>query len=644
MKNIRPHLAPLIFLAGLTLLWTWPLPLHLRTDIPGLPGDNYSFLWNLWWARRSLGSDDPGFFHSVYLMYPFGVDLVNHPHTALQGIVSATALAGLSVIEAENLYILASVFLNGAAAYALAFDLTGHRRAALLAAVAFGSSPYIGAHLLGHFDLLSAWVLPAFMLCLRRALAGRSTVPAIGCGVILAVAAYTAYYHVVYLGLMAVVYTVAALHLIRIGMEARARSRGAVLTGRAALALLCLDGLVIFWAAATGGATMRLAGLTISIRQLHNPLTIAWLLVLIWTLTRWRPRIHVVRPSRAVSRRVLRVALVTGALFAVCAAPLIVEAIRLGLSGRYVSPTYFWRSAPRGIDLMAGFGGNPFHPLLGPAVGRLYQAAGLDRIEAVGWLGLVPLLLLVAPRGQWLKAEEASRWKLVFGVSFLWALGPFLTVAGFDAGLPLPQSLMRFVPVVANARMPGRAMVAVYLALGMLMALRLAALEGHWRRSAVQWALIAGLALDFLNAPIPLTPLDHPIVYARLSAIDDGGAVIELPFGIGDGLTRGAGSQDRRILYYATLHGHPVVGGFIGRMPPGAAEAYERMLVVGDLLRLSSGERLPSAHAGAPPFRYLVVNTQSASAELLAYVRGNLDLERLAAGDDRELYAVRGVR
>ena len=44
--------------------------------------------------------------------------------------------------------------------------------------------------------------------------------------------------------------------------------------------------------------------------------------------------------------------------------------------------------------------------------------------------------------------------------------------------------------------------------------------------------------------------------------------MIEVPFGIGDGLTVGRGSQERRLLYYATIHGHPLVGGYIGRTPP----------------------------------------------------------------------------
>jgi len=119
--------------------------------------------------------------------------------------------------------------------------------------------------------------------------------------------------------------------------------------------------------------------------------------------------------------------------------------------------------------------------------------------------------------------------------------------------------------------------------------------------------------------------------------------VIEVPFGIGDGLSIGIGAQNRRILYYATIHGHPLVGGFIGRMPPGVAQAYETMPIVGNLLRLSSGQpAVDDEVAPAVPFRYLVLDTKAASPELIAYVHNALDLDLIDTDGDRELYGVQG--
>ena len=78
--------------------------------------------------------------------------------------------------------------------------------------------------------------------------------------------------------------------------------------------------------------------------------------------------------------------MITVATFALVCLPLIAQAFRLALSGRYVSQTYFWRSAPRGIDALAPFAGNPFHPLYGGAVSAFYERIS-GSIESRRWAG-----------------------------------------------------------------------------------------------------------------------------------------------------------------------------------------------------------------------------------------------------------------
>jgi hypothetical protein len=652
----------MLLLAVMSVVWTWPLALRFRDHIPGLPGDNFSFLWNLWWMRKALSAPELSFFHSTYLFSPFGVDLVNHPHTALQGLISATALAPLSVIEAENLYIIISVFLNAACAYALAFDIARERRLALLAAFTFGGSPYIAAHLLGHFDLLTAWVIPLFALFLRRTLQSGSIIPALACGLCVTVAAYSAYYYVVYLALFALAYTVGWWDLVTRRPEKGVRlrtpfSRYLFSLRLLIVALIAVDLFVIATILITGGTVFNVGPYEVSARSLHNPLLVMWILLIAFILTKWKLPIRIQRPKEEMFWRGMQPLMITTAVFAVLCLPLIVEAFRLASSGGYVSQVYFWRSAPRGIDGLSPVLGNPFHPVFGGIVANVYANLNLDRIEAVGWTGIVPIAILLTGKGNWFDREEARRWKLVLIVFAVWALGPFLTVAGFDTGLPLPQALARFVPLVENARMPGRAMVGVYLALGILMVLRLSAAvrtnsvnfgetsAGVLARPSIQWALIALLAFDYLNAPTPSTALERPAVYQHLASINDNGAVIEVPFGIGDGLSAGIGAQDRRILYYATIHGHPLVGGYIGRMPPGAVQAYESMPVVGNLLRLSSGQEvIEESGSLVLPFRYLVLDTGTAPSELVDYIRSNLDMDLIASGEGRELYAVQGPK
>ena len=109
------HLGPLALFAALAVAWTWPLVLHLGDAVPGHPGDNYSYLWNLWWMRHVLATPGLAYFHTSYLFYPFGTTIADHPHTALPALVAATLLRPASIVTAQNLLLIAYVFANMAA-------------------------------------------------------------------------------------------------------------------------------------------------------------------------------------------------------------------------------------------------------------------------------------------------------------------------------------------------------------------------------------------------------------------------------------------------------------------------------------------------------------------------------------------------
>src|SRR5581483_5432951 len=384
MQNRRAaaHLGALLVLAAAALVWTWPLELHFGDAIPGTPGDNYSFVWNLWWARHALADPTLSFFHSTYLFSPFGVDLINHPHTVLQGMLSATVLHRLSVVEAENVYIVVSIFLNGAAAYALAYDLSRRPIESLLAGLTFGCSPYIAAQLLGHFDLLSAWTLPLFALSFRRALQG-SWKAAIASGVSVALAAYTAYYYVVYQAVFALAYSVGSVAQLTPSsqtteprdapfLQERVGNSAAFSVRLLAVGAVALDLFLMLWIWMTGGTSVAIGRAQISLRGYQNPLLALWLLALVWMLARWRVNVRLPTVRAADVWQAVQALTITAATFAVLALPLIIQAFRLAVAGRYVTQTYFWRSAPRGIDVATLVAGNPFHWLLGAAVSRLY--------------------------------------------------------------------------------------------------------------------------------------------------------------------------------------------------------------------------------------------------------------------------------
>ena len=663
--------APFASFAALAIAWTWPLVRHLDDALPGYPGDNFSFVWNLWWMRRVLATPGLRYFHTTYLFYPFGTAIVDHPHTALPAFVAATVLRGLSVAAAQNVLLIAYVFANMACMYALARSILGPRsdpgsildrsrigsrirsridvarrsaarRAAVVAAIVFGLSPYVAVHLLGHFDLVAAWPLPLYALALRRAVDRRSAASAVAAGVVLAATAYTVYYYVVYLCFFTAVYAIASTGALSVSRSPTPMPPSARRLRAASAAVAVLAAVVAAAIAATGGTTVSAGAQAISARTPQNALTVMWIALATCAIATWRPRIHV-HPSPGI-RWAAAAALRIAGVFVVLASPLLWQAARLILRGEYVTQKYGWRSIPQGVDLLAPLAGHPLHPLFGSAAARAYGVFGQDFVETIGWIGIVPLALLAAGAPKSSSAGDALRrdariWRAVAVVFGVWALGPFLTIGGFDTGLKLPAILLRFVPIVENARMPGRAMVVVYMALGVLLAIRVAAERGRLGSALVQWSLVAAIAFEYWDAPLRLTTLDRPKVYEALAAAEPG-AVCEAPMGIGDGLSVGVGSQDRRVLFYATQHEHPLVGGFIGRMPEDARERYERMPVVASLLAASDRATDPVSSDGGgrgAPCRYLVLHRASSSAGLLSYVE-KLPARQLTSDDGVVLY------
>jgi hypothetical protein len=401
---------------------------------------------------------------------------------------------------------------------------------------------------------------------------------------------------------------------------------------------------VVVWTIATGGATVWIADIAMPVHTPQNALTGIWICAIAFALMHWQPTLTSTPQLRERVRPVAAVVMGVAGIFAIGAAPLLWQAAVLVVHGTYVSQQYGWRSVPRGIDLLGPLLGHPLHPLMSAFSMPAYAALGQNYVEAIAWIGIAPLAMLLAIRRRPAPHSDVDTraWRSVALAFAIFALGPFLTIGGFDTGLKLPEILLRYVPFAANARMPGRAIVGVYLAVGVLISNALASASGRLGQPFVQWLLIGAVVFEYWAAPIPLTPLDRPGVYATLAAAPPG-AVCDLPMGIGDGLSTGAGSQERRVLYYATLHEHPLVGGFIGRMPFDALDRYRSNPSTATLLGLSGADQQvgPIDSAGVrPPCEYIVLDRSSSSAALRGYVE-SLAVERLGADEQRDLYKLR---
>jgi hypothetical protein len=627
---------------ALAAVWTLPVALRVHNALPGPAiGDNAIFLWNVWWFRTALSSGVP-FFHTDYLFAPVGTDLTLHTTTALPAFAGATLLRHASVTTALNITTLTSLALNGIAAYVLAWRMVRDRAAAVVAGVVFACSPFVAAHLNGHFNLVAAWTIPLFAAAYLEALRRRAVSAALVSGALLGATAYIDAYLLVYQCVLGILITAAETREWTVSRSQTA-APGAVLAIVALLVAVDLGGILAIWL--TGGFSLRTGSLQLTVHDTFNPMQVLSVLAVMAVLA-WRPLS--VRSTPRGGRRLPIVAL-AGVIGVVIAAPLIWNVLRLIRSGDYVSQHYFWRSAPRGVDLFTVLLGNPFHPMWGAASREVYARLNIDAIESVGWPGVFPALLaMFAIRRCW-TSRDVRLWTAVGAVFFVWSLGSHLFVAGHNTALVMPAALVQLMPILSNARMPGRAMVVVYLALAMLAAAAVAEYRNRRTSPFVVVTITALVAADFFIAPVPTAPMTCPAIYDVVRARPEQGVLVELPLGFGDGLVGVTPVDNRLMLACQTIHGHPIAGGFVARLSPRVTAAYAADPLLAAWMRLSGATGfnalpLPDAAAAAERMRVdrvvlVLVDTKAASEALQRYVN-SLQLTKVADSGGRVLYAV----
>jgi hypothetical protein len=519
---------------------------------------------------------------------------------------------------------------NAYAMFLLARFLTRDTLAALLAGAAFGFCPFLITRAIEHLSLATAFALPLFLLLLLKALEARSFVYAAGAGAALAAAVLSDPYYAVFAVLMGLY--VVAVSLVRVDRTATP------LGPRVARVRQGID------VALAGGAIWVAVGLARS-RSLYTPVLVVVLLVALRLLLVARPRLS--WKEGLDGRRLLGLLAAAAGTTAVACLPVLLELGGSFVSGNYVEPDVHWRSSPPGVDLLALLLPNPNHALWEwPWLATLPNGF----VENVASLSLVTLLVIAA--AVVLDRGALPRLWTGFTLLFTWlALGPFIHVAGANTYLPTPWSVLRFVPVVANARSPSRLAVVVALGTAVLFAFALRALFARLGRRAVL-ALAVGAALLFELAPAEreLHPADIPSFYAKIAADPRPVSVLELPYGVRSGASN-VGDFSAYTMFCQTAHGKPIVGGYLSRVSDRHERAYRRNKMADALLRLSAGETLtPEAAEAARRDRkellesthlgYVVIDKRRWTDRAHRFVVLALHLQEAGADGPFDLYAV----
>lgn len=212
------------------------------------------------------------------------------------------------------------------------------------------------------------------------------------------------------------------------------------------------------------------------------------------------------------------------------------------------------------------------------------------RVERSIFLGVLPVAL--AACGLWFGRRRAAFWGLAAAFFAALALGPTLQVLGRRfGGVPLPYRLLERLPIANTFRVPARFGLLVTLCLAVLagiglvgLARRFPALAAPRARLVAVPLLTLALLAEHFPAPYPLVPVVAPPAYRQLAASGEAGAVLNLPFSLTDSVA----------LFGQTVHGKPIVGGYLSRplaypllaLPPFTEPAPERQAA--DLVAMTS--------------------------------------------------------
>jgi hypothetical protein len=209
---------------------------------------------------------------------------------------------------------------------------------------------------------------------------------------------------------------------------------------------------------------------------------------------------------------------------------------------------------------------------------------GRDLLEGTTYIGYAAIfLILFGLKKHYTK--ETKFWLLLGGLTFVFSLGPALYFYGpvqviiddIPIRVLLPYALFLNAPYLSLLRAPARLSIAVQLSVAILATYGLNNLAKSWvglRRIGLYTGLsLVILAESLFQFPFPIdTTLTPPAIYTQIAQEKNALAVLEIPM---RRTTKSSLTGSKRIslvpiyrlMYYATVHQHPLVGGEAARTP-----------------------------------------------------------------------------
>ena len=169
MSRVRPWLRALVLYIVLAFAMfgsAWSNPTYRSV---GTAGDPELFMWMLTWVPYSITHALNPLF-TDYLIYPHGANLMWTLIPIVPGLLLAPVTFSFGPVVAYNLAMTLAIAMSAWSSYVAINVLVDDRVGAFLGGLAFGFSPYMLAHSLGHPNLILCVTPPLVLLILAELL------------------------------------------------------------------------------------------------------------------------------------------------------------------------------------------------------------------------------------------------------------------------------------------------------------------------------------------------------------------------------------------------------------------------------------------------------------------------------------------
>jgi len=235
---VNSLLVPILY-ALVSLIFTWPLVLHVSTSVIGpFHGDNLEYVWKIWWVRHAWFERGISPWLVPHIHWPYGYPLTHGEITPLHTVVMLPVNLLLGEVCTYNLAILLSTWLSGWLTYLWLKDLTGgDRGAAFVGGLVFAFCPYRMARIAGHLPLISTEGIPLVLWGVERFWRRHWWRDGLLIAIGLSVSALSSWYYALALALLVPVYWLARARPWRVWLTGRWFWSG---VGLASLVTVCV--------------------------------------------------------------------------------------------------------------------------------------------------------------------------------------------------------------------------------------------------------------------------------------------------------------------------------------------------------------------------------------------------------------------